>query len=73
VNTMHKHKTGGELSIGKPVPNTNVYVLDEHENPVPIGQTGLMWVGGVAVSRGYLNLPQLTSSRYKLDRFTNDG
>jgi non-ribosomal peptide synthetase component F len=70
---MHKHKTGGELSIGKPVPNTNVYVLDEHENPVPIGQTGLMWVGGVAVSRGYLNLPQLTSSRYKLDRFTNDG
>lgn len=70
---MHKHTSGGELSIGKPIPNTNVYVLDEDENPVAIGQTGLMWVGGAAVSRGYLNLPELTSSRYKADRFLNDG
>ncbi|KAF8849268.1 nonribosomal peptide synthetase 12 [Acephala macrosclerotiorum] len=73
VNTMHKHKAGKELSIGKPVPNTSVYILDECEEPVPIGQTGLMWVGGAAVSRGYMNLPELTSTRYKYDKFTNDG
>ncbi|KAG9230506.1 hypothetical protein BJ875DRAFT_499075 [Amylocarpus encephaloides] len=73
VNTMHKHKSGSELSIGKPVPNTNVYILDEDENPVPVGSTGLMWVGGAAVSKGYLNLPELTSTRYKLDKFANDG
>jgi non-ribosomal peptide synthetase component F len=70
---MHEHKPGSELSIGKPVPNTNVYVLDENENPVPIGKTGLMWVGGAAVSKGYLNLPELTSKRYKFDKFMNDG
>ncbi|KAL2069906.1 hypothetical protein VTL71DRAFT_14585 [Oculimacula yallundae] len=67
------HKTGSELSIGKPVPNTSVYILDEDENPVPIGQTGLMWVGGAAVSRGYLNLPELTSTRYKRDKFDPSG
>ncbi|KAK0103697.1 hypothetical protein ONS95_005705 [Cadophora gregata] len=73
VNTMHRHTTGTELSIGKPVPNTSVYILDEDENPVPIGQTGLMWVGGAAVSRGYLNLPELTSTRYKRDKFDSRG
>ncbi|CZS96383.1 related to non-ribosomal peptide synthetase [Rhynchosporium graminicola] len=71
VNTMHRHRTGSELSIGKPVPNTSVYILDEDENPVPIGQTGLMWVGGASVSRGYLNLPEFTSTRYKNDKFNN--
>lgn len=70
---MFLHRTGGNLSIGRPVPNTNVYVLDENENPVPIGQTGLMWVGGAAVSRGYVNLPELTSTRYKHDKFLNTG
>ncbi|PBP17989.1 hypothetical protein BUE80_DR011234 [Diplocarpon rosae] len=73
VNTMHRHSSGTELCIGKPIPNTNVYILDEDENPAPIGKTGLMWVGGAAVSRGYLNLPELTASRYKYDRFANDG
>lgn len=72
---MHRHRFGskGALSIGKPVPNTFVYVLDEDEEPVPIGQPGLMWVGGQAVSRGYVNLPDLTSRKYKYDKFLHDG
>lgn len=70
---MHRHTSGGKLSIGRPVPNTNVYVLNENEKPVAIGETGLMWVGGAAVSRGYLNLPELTATRYKQDKFLNDG
>lgn len=69
--TQDRYKFGSELSIGKPVPNTSVYILDEDETPVPIGQTGLMWVGGAAVSRGYLNLPELTSTRYKRDKFNS--
>ncbi|KAJ2902012.1 Adenylate-forming reductase [Zalerion maritima] len=73
LNTGHLHKPGRKLSIGKPNPNTNVYVLDEDENPVPIGEPGLMWVGGVGVSRGYVNLPELTAARYKADKFTLDG
>ena len=61
------------LSIGKPLPNTTVYVLDNKENLVSIGSKGSMWVGGAGVTRGYINLPQLTASRYKLDKFSNDG
>ncbi|TEA11422.1 Adenylate-forming reductase [Colletotrichum sidae] len=73
LNTAHLHKPGKTLSIGRPNPNTNVYVLDDDENPVPIGEIGTMWAGGPGVSGGYLNLPELTSQRYKLDKFTKDG
>ena len=61
------------MSIGKPVPNTNLYILDEDENPAPIGTVGLMWAGGLCVSRGYVNLPDLTRTRYKVDPFTMNG
>ncbi len=73
LNTAHLHKQGGPLTIGKPNPNTNLYILDGDENPVKIGEPGLMWVGGAGVSRGYLNLPELTAKRFKLDKFLNNG
>ncbi|KAI8968791.1 hypothetical protein BD414DRAFT_541258 [Trametes punicea] len=72
VNTMHLHSPGEFLTIGGPVPNTNVYVLDDNMKPVPIGEPGVMWAGGACVSKGYLNLPEKTAERYKLDPFTND-
>ena len=70
---MHKHLPGQALSIGKPVPNTSVYVLDEDEQLAPIGATGTMWVGGSCVSRGYIGLPHLTNNRYKPDKFLANG
>ncbi|KAI0070625.1 nonribosomal peptide synthetase 12 [Panus rudis PR-1116 ss-1] len=73
VNTVQLHKPGEPLSIGAPTPNNNVYVLDEHMKPVPIGEPGIMWAGGAGISRGYVNLPEKTAERYKLDIFTNDG
>ncbi|KAI9148337.1 Adenylate-forming reductase [Paramyrothecium foliicola] len=73
LNTAHLHKPGATLSIGRPNPNTNVYLLDENEKPVRIGEPGVMWAGGPGVSRGYLNLPELTAERYKVDKFTQDG
>ena len=73
LNSAHLHRPGSVLSIGKPNPNTNIYVLDDNENPVKIGETGVMWAGGLGVSRGYLNLPEITASRYKLDKFTKNG
>lgn len=73
LNSAHLHVPGTPLSIGKPLPNTTVYILDDEENPVPIGSRGTMWVGGQGVTRGYINLPQLTPSRYNIDRFANDG
>lgn len=55
------------------MPNTTVYILDENEAPVPVGDIGVMWVGGCCVSKGYINLPDLTDARYKLDKFLNNG
>ncbi|KAI0822323.1 nonribosomal peptide synthetase 12 [Trametes gibbosa] len=73
VNTVHLHTPGEFLSIGGPVPNTSVYVLDEDLKPVAIGEPGVMWGGGACVSKGYVNLPEKTAERYRLDPFANDG
>lgn len=70
---MQLHKPGQSLSIGAPTPNNNVYVLDDNMKPVPIGQPGVMWAGGAGITRGYVNLPDKTAERYKLDIFTNNG
>ncbi|KAJ7484437.1 putative nonribosomal peptide synthetase [Mycena latifolia] len=75
-NTVQPHTPGYPLSIGKPIPNTNVYVLSRDPSstrPVPIGQTGCMWVGGVGVSNGYMNLPEKTAERYRPDPFVGGG
>lgn len=61
------------LSIGRPVSNNTVYILDEDLKPVPIGEQGIMWAGGACVSRGYINLPEKTAERYRPDPFLNDG
>ncbi|KAH9860605.1 hypothetical protein J1614_011936 [Plenodomus biglobosus] len=73
LNSAHRHVPGTPISIGRPLPNTTCYILDDNEELVPFGQKGVMWVGGAGVSRGYINLPELTSKRYKRDKFANNG
>ncbi|TID21018.1 putative nonribosomal peptide synthetase 12 protein [Venturia nashicola] len=73
LNTAHLHRTNQPITIGRPLPNTNVYILDEAEKPVAVGEVGTMWVGGRGVSRGYLNRQELTAQRFKSDKFTQDG
>lgn len=73
VNTMHLHQPGRELTIGKPTPNNNVYILDSDLNLVKDGETGLMWAGGLGISRGYINLPDKTAQVYLRDPFAADG
>jgi amino acid adenylation domain-containing protein/non-ribosomal peptide synthase protein (TIGR01720 family) len=50
--------------IGRPIPDLKMYILDDNLQPVPIGVTGQMYVGGDGLARGYLNRPELTSQRF---------
>ena len=52
------------VPIGRPISNTQIYLVDEGSHPVPIGIRGEIYVGGEGLARGYLNQPKLTSERF---------
>ncbi|KMJ45031.1 hypothetical protein AB204_11225 [Xenorhabdus khoisanae] len=61
------------IPIGRPIANTQIYILDLYGQPVPLGVTGEIHIAGAGVARGYLNYPELTVERFLADPFSSDS
>ncbi|CAA9588146.1 Polyketide synthase modules and related proteins [uncultured Synechococcales cyanobacterium] len=61
------------VPIGRAIANTQIYILNSHLQPVPVGVMGELHIGGVGVGRGYLNRPELTAEKFITNPFSDQG
>lgn len=64
--------TNGNITIGKPIANTQIYILDSDNNPLPIGVAGELCIAGEGVGKGYLNRPELTAEHFVVNPFATE-
>ncbi|MFQ5584283.1 MAG: amino acid adenylation domain-containing protein, partial [Calditrichia bacterium] len=69
-SSIYKVTSGsGKIPIGKPIANTQIYILDRMLKPLPVGVAGELHIGGEGLARGYLNLNKLTKTKFIDDPF----
>ncbi|HEX6290021.1 MAG TPA: amino acid adenylation domain-containing protein [Herpetosiphonaceae bacterium] len=64
LGIIRAHDLGQPITVGKPLQNNRIYILDQHHQPQPVGIAGEVCVAGASVSRGYLYRPDLTAERF---------
>ena len=61
------------VPIGRPIANTQIFILDRYLNPVPVGVSGQLFIGGAGLAESYLNQPQQTAERFISNPFSQNG